>query len=56
MSSIETNAIQCLTLPGGLPLVLRPSSGPEVLAARLVIRGGSGADPDGIREIGRAHV
>jgi len=36
-------------LPGGLPLLLLPRSGPLILAARLVIRGGSGADPSGQR-------
>jgi zinc protease len=32
-------------LSGGLPLWIEPRPGPEILAARLVIRGGSGADP-----------
>ena len=38
-----------LTLPGGLPVLLKPRSGPNVLAARLAIRGGSSADPSGQR-------
>ncbi len=38
---------QCLS--GGLPLLLLPRRGPQILAARLVIRGGSGADPSGQR-------
>jgi predicted Zn-dependent peptidase len=33
------------TLSGGLPVVVRRRPGPEILAARLIIRGGSGADP-----------
>jgi len=33
------------SLSGGLPVVARSRPGPEILAARLVIRGGSGADP-----------
>jgi predicted Zn-dependent peptidase len=32
-------------LHGGLPLWIEPRPGPAILAARLVIRGGSGADP-----------
>jgi len=38
-----------LCLPGGLPVVVRPRSGPSILAARLAIRGGSSADPTGQR-------
>jgi len=33
------------TLRGGLPLLVRHRSGPRILAARLAIPGGSGADP-----------
>lgn len=36
-----------LTVAGGLPVLLRRRPGPSILAARLVIRGGSGADPAG---------
>lgn len=38
-----------LMLPGGLPVLLKPRSGPNVLAARLAVRGGSSADPIGQR-------
>jgi len=34
-----------LVLPGGLPLWIEPRSGPAILAARLIVPGGSGADP-----------
>lgn len=34
-----------LMLPGGLPVLVQPRSGPNLLAARLAIRGGSSADP-----------
>ena len=37
------------TLTGGLPLRLLHRPGPELLAARLVVRGGSAADPAGLR-------
>ena len=37
------------TLPGGLPLRIQHRGGPQVLAARLWIRGGSSADPAGQR-------
>ena len=37
------------TLPGGLPLRLQHRRGPAVVAARLWLRGGSGADPAGGR-------
>ncbi|MFM7635613.1 MAG: M16 family metallopeptidase [Cyanobacteriota bacterium] len=37
------------TLPGGLPLRVHRRSGPQVLAARLWLRGGSSADPAGQR-------
>jgi zinc protease len=37
------------SLAGGLPLVVLRRPGPRVLAARLVIRGGSSADPRGQR-------
>ena len=33
------------SLSGGLPVVALPRGGPQILSARLVIRGGSGADP-----------
>ncbi|MFM7268509.1 MAG: M16 family metallopeptidase [Cyanobium sp.] len=46
-SALPPMAPQCLS--GGLPLLLLPRSGPQILAARLVIRGGSGADPSGQR-------
>ncbi len=36
-------------LSGGLPLWIAERPGPAILAARLVIRGGSGADPGGAR-------
>lgn len=36
---------QRLTLSGGLPVVAQERSGPALLAARLVMRGGSSADP-----------
>ena len=35
------------TALGGLPVVVLQRPGPAILAARLVIRGGSGADPAG---------
>ncbi|MEB3321309.1 MAG: pitrilysin family protein [Synechococcaceae cyanobacterium] len=38
-----------LRLPGGLPLALGRRGGPEILAARLAIPGGSGLDPVGQR-------
>jgi predicted Zn-dependent peptidase len=37
--------VPSFSLSGGLPVVARSRPGPEILAARLVIRGGSGADP-----------
>ena len=37
------------TLPGGLPLIWQQRPGPDVVAARLWIRGGSGQDPRGQR-------
>jgi predicted Zn-dependent peptidase len=37
------------TLPGGLPLIWQQRPGPEVVAARLWIRGGSSQDPRGQR-------
>lgn len=37
------------TLPGGLPLRVHRRSGPQVLAARFWLRGGSSADPAGQR-------
>jgi predicted Zn-dependent peptidase len=36
-------------LSGGLPVVLQHRQGPQILAARLAIRGGSSADPAGCR-------
>ena len=39
------NGTAPLTLPGGLPLWIEPRSGPAILAARLIIPGGSGGDP-----------
>ncbi len=36
-------------LSGGLPLWIAERPGPAILAARLVIRGGSGTDPGGAR-------
>jgi predicted Zn-dependent peptidase len=36
-------------LEGGLPVVTRQRRGPEILAARLAIRGGSSGDPPGHR-------
>ena len=38
-----------LTLPGGLPLIWQQRPGPDVVAARLWIRGGSSQDPRGQR-------
>ena len=37
------------TLPGGLPLIWQQRPGPDVVAARLWIRGGSSQDPAGQR-------
>lgn len=37
--------VPTFSLSGGLPVIARSRPGPEILAARLVIRGGSGADP-----------
>ena len=37
------------TLPGGLPLIWQQRPGPDVVAARLWIRGGSSEDPRGQR-------
>jgi|UniRef100_UPI0040490CEF zinc protease len=37
------------TLPGGLPLIWQQRPGPDVVAARLWIRGGSSQDPRGHR-------
>ncbi|MFN7739187.1 MAG: insulinase family protein, partial [Cyanobacteriota bacterium] len=36
---------QRFALSGGLPVVVRERPGPSLLAARLVLRGGSSADP-----------
>jgi predicted Zn-dependent peptidase len=38
-----------LSLSGGLPLRIERRPGPAILAAQLVVRGGSGADPSGAR-------
>ena len=45
MSSSNPCPVSSFTLSGGLPVIARSRPGPEILAARLVIRGGSGADP-----------
>lgn len=45
MSEIFASPPRAVALAGGLPLVVVGRPGPRVLAARLVIRGGSGADP-----------
>jgi len=37
--------VPSFSLSGGLPVIARSRPGPDILAARLVIRGGSGADP-----------
>jgi len=47
MSSTIEPTIPDFTLSGGLPVVVRRRPGPAILAARLVIRGGSAADPRG---------
>jgi zinc protease len=38
-----------ISLDGGLPLLIEQRPGPAILAAQLVIRGGSGADPTDAR-------
>ena len=43
------SAFSSQQLSGGLPLMIREHPGPAILAARLVIRGGSGEDPVGHR-------
>jgi predicted Zn-dependent peptidase len=45
MSSSNPYPVTSFSLSGGLPVIARSRPGPEILAARLVIRGGSGADP-----------
>lgn len=45
MNDVTGMQLEHTTLEGGLPLVLLQRPGPRVLAARLVIRGGSSADP-----------
>ena len=45
MSSSNPSPVPSFSLSGGLPVIARSRPGPEILAARLVIRGGSGADP-----------
>jgi predicted Zn-dependent peptidase len=42
-------AATSLSLSGGLPVTLLHRPGPAILSARLVIRGGSGLDPQGRR-------
>lgn len=49
MSETLASPPRRVALAGGLPLVVVQRPGPRVLAARLVIRGGSGADPRGGR-------
>jgi len=49
MSTPTLSAGSELTLSGGLPLTLLHRPGPEILSARLVIRGGSARDPQGRR-------
>lgn len=48
-ASILPAASRSLTLSGGLPVLLLHRPGPEILSARLVIRGGSARDPVGRR-------
>ena len=45
MSDLLPPSLESSVLDGGLPLLALRRPGPRVLAARLVIRGGSGADP-----------
>ncbi|MFN9645912.1 MAG: M16 family metallopeptidase [Cyanobacteriota bacterium] len=45
MSALPSTPPRIVALAGGLPLVVVRRPGPRVLAARLVIQGGSGADP-----------
>ncbi|MEB3259305.1 MAG: pitrilysin family protein [Cyanobacteriota bacterium] len=45
MNELFASPPRSVVLTGGLPLVVVPRPGPRVLAARLVMRGGSGADP-----------
>ncbi len=45
MSPALATDLEHTALAGGLPLVVLRRPGPRVLAARLIIRGGSGADP-----------
>ena len=49
MSDATPIPLERCALEGGLPLVVHQRPGPRVLAARLVIRGGSSADPHGQR-------
>jgi len=49
MSSSNPYPVPSFHLSGGLPVVARSRPGPEILAARLMIRGGSSADPAGQR-------
>ena len=49
MSSSNPYPMPSFHLSGGLPVVARSRPGPEILAARLMIRGGSSADPAGQR-------
>jgi len=45
MNTASPLAVPSFCLSGGLPVVARSHPSPDILAARLVIRGGSGADP-----------
>lgn len=49
MSDLFSLPLERASLAGGLPLAVVRRPGPGVLAARLVIRGGSGRDPAGGR-------
>lgn len=50
MSATTTAATPTwLRLGGGLPVIVHACNGPPILSARLLIRGGSGADPAGGR-------
>jgi predicted Zn-dependent peptidase len=45
MNSSNPFPVPSFSLSGGLPVIARSRPGPEILAARLVIRGGSSTDP-----------
>lgn len=49
MSATSLTPHRITTLPGGLPLLLANRGGPALLAARLVVPGGSSLDPIGGR-------